>query len=96
MDMKDTLVRPIVTEKTTSHLGTDRTYAFEVALTANKHDVSRAIEAFYGVSVARVRTMVVRGKAKRFGRHHGKRSNWKKAYVTLAEGQSLNLFDAQG
>ena len=94
--MKDTLVRPIVTEKSTSHLGTDRTYAFEVGLTANKFDVKRAIEQYYGVSVAQVRTQVMRGKSKRFGRYSGKRSNWKKAYVTLAEGQSLNLFEQQG
>lgn len=95
MEMKDTLVRPIVTEKSTGHLGTDRTYAFEVGLAATKTDIKRAIEAFYGVSVAQVRTMVVRGKNKRFGRFFGKRSNWKKAYVTLAEGQSLNFFEAQ-
>ena len=93
MEMKDTLVRPIVTEKSTTHLGTDRTYAFEVGLGANKQDIKRAVEAFYGVTVERVRTMVIRGKSKRFGRFVGKRSNWKKAYVTLAEGHSLNLFE---
>jgi len=96
MEMKDTLVRPIVTEKSTSHLGSDRTYAFEVGLAANKFDIKRAVESFYGVTVERVRTMVVRGKTKRFGRFTGKRSNWKKAYVTLAEGQSLNLFERRG
>lgn len=92
--MKDTLVRPLVTEKTTGSLGTDRTYAFEVALLASKHDVKAAIEQFYGVRVAQVRTLIVRGKVKRFGRHTAKRSNWKKAYVTLAEGHSLNLYQA--
>jgi large subunit ribosomal protein L23 len=93
MDIKDTLVRPIVTEKSTTLLSTDRTYAFEVGLAASKYDVKRAIESFYGVSVESVRTMVVRGKVKRFGRHTGKRSNWKKAYVTLGEGHALNLFE---
>jgi len=92
--MKDTLVRPLVTEKTTSHLGNDRTYAFEVDLQASKHDVKSAIEQFYGVRVTQVRTIVVRGKVKRFGARIGKRSNWKKAYVTLAEGQSLNLYES--
>ncbi len=96
MEMKDTLVRPIITEKSTSHLGTDRTYAFEVGLAASKLDVKRAIEMFYGVNVSKVRTQVVRGKTKRFGRFTGKRSNWKKAYVTLSEGQSLNLFEREG
>ena len=90
---KDTLVRPLVTEKTTSFLGTDRTFAFEVALGANKRQIQRAIEQYYGVTVDTVRTAVMRGKVKRFGRFHGKRRNWKKAYVTLAEGQTLNQFE---
>lgn len=93
MEMKDTLVRPIVTEKTTTHLGSERTYAFEVGLAANKLDIKHAIESFYGVHVEQVRTLVVRGKTKRSGRYSGKRSNWKKAYVTLAAGQSINLFE---
>ena len=93
MEMKDILVRPIVTEKSTSHLGNDQTYAFEVALAANKVQVKRAIEKFYEVSVSNVRTIVMRGKVKRFGRHHSKRNNWKKAYVTLAEGDSINLYE---
>jgi large subunit ribosomal protein L23 len=96
MDIKDTLVRPIVTEKSTTNLGTDRTYAFEVGLAATKFDIKRAIESFYGVNVDAVRTQVVRGKSKRSGRFSGKRSNWKKAYVTLAEGQSLNLYAREG
>jgi large subunit ribosomal protein L23 len=94
MELKDTLVRPIITEKSTTFLGNDRTYAFEVSLSANKRQVKRAIESFYGVDVETVRTLVVRGKTKRFGRHYGKRKNWKKAYVTLAEGHSINLYDS--
>ncbi|MCB9676508.1 MAG: 50S ribosomal protein L23 [Alphaproteobacteria bacterium] len=93
MELKDTLVRPIITEKSTTFLGNDRTYAFEVGLSANKRAVKRAIESFYGVEVESVRTLVVRGKMKRFGRHYGKRSNWKKAYVTLAEGHSINIYE---
>ena len=94
MNLSDTLLRPIITEKTTSHLGTDRTYAFEVGLSANKHQIASAIEGFYGVKVEKVRTQVMRGKIKRFGRFTGKRSNWKKAYVTLAVGESINLYEA--
>ena len=93
MLLKDTLVRPLVTEKTTSFLGTDRSYAFEVAVDATKPQIKKAIELHYGVRVDTVRTAVVRGKVKRFGRFHGKRKNWKKAFVTLAEGQTLNLFE---
>jgi large subunit ribosomal protein L23 len=92
MLLKDTLRRPLVTEKSTN-LGTDRTYAFEVAVDATKPQIKRAIEQYYGVQVDRVRTAVVRGKTKRFGRHFGKRRNWKKAFVTLADGHSLNLFE---
>ncbi len=91
--IKETLRRPLVTEKSTNRLGTDRTYAFEVAVDATKPQIKQAIERYYGVEVDRVRTAVVRGKTKRFGRHFGKRRNWKKAFVTLAEGQSLNLFE---
>lgn len=93
MLLKDTLVRPLVTEKTTNWLGTDRTYAFEVAIDATKPQVKKAIQDYYGVQVDDVRTVIVRGKNKRFGRHYGKRKNWKKAYVTLAEGQALSLFE---
>lgn len=93
MELKDILIRPLITEKTTTFLGNDRTYAFEVGLDANKRQVKRAIESFYGVSVDSVRTLVVRGKVKRFGRHFGKRKNWKKAYVTLTEGDSINIYE---
>ncbi len=93
MELKDILIRPIITEKTTMNLGSDRTYAFEVGIAANKVEIGRAVESFYGVQVEKVRTMIVRGKVKRFGRHFGKRRNWKKAYVTLAEGQSLPIYE---
>ena len=94
MFIKDTLMRPLVTEKSTTVLGNERTYAFEVAVNATKQDVKRAVESFYGVGVEVVRTMVVRGKSKRAGRHFGRRKNWKKAYVTLVEGDSINVFEA--
>lgn len=94
MLIKDTLIRPLVTEKSTSLLGNDRSYAFEVALDATKPQIQKAIEAFYGVEVETVRTLIMRGKVKRFGRRFGKRKNWKKAYVTLSEGHELNLFES--
>jgi len=93
MLLKDTLVRPLITEKSTTGLASERTHAFEVAVDANKNRIKKAIEQFYGVKVDAVRTLVVRGKAKRFGRHYGKRKNWKKAYVTLAEGETINVFE---
>lgn len=94
MELKDCLIRPLITEKTTTYLGTDRTYAFEVGIDANKIQIKNAIEAYYGVNVETVRTIVVRGKIKRFGKYFGKRKNWKKAYVTVAEGDSIPLFEA--
>ncbi len=93
MLLKDTLIRPLVTEKTTAFLGTDRTYAFEVGVGSTKGQVKSAVEDFYGVKVDAVRTLVMRGKSKRFGRHYGRRKNWKKAYVTLADGESINIFE---
>ena len=56
-------------------------------------EIRKAIEHFFGVKVTDVRTMNVRGKVKRFGRYFGKRRNWKKAYVTLAEGDAINLYE---
>ena len=94
MDLKDCLIRPLITEKTTTWLGSDRTYAFEVGIDSNKVQIKKAVESFYGVTVEEVRTIVVRGKIKRFGRRYGKRKNWKKAYVTVAEGDSIPLLEA--
>ena len=93
MELKDVLIRPLVTEKSTTWLGDDRTYAFEVGVAANKIQVKRAVESFYEVEVDGVRTINVRGKSKRFGRKIGKKKNWKKAYVTLSEGHSIPLFE---
>jgi large subunit ribosomal protein L23 len=93
MNLTDILVRPLVTEKTTSQLGGDVAYAFEVGINANKIQIKNAIEAYYGVDVEDVRTLVVRGKTKRHGRHYGKRKNWKKAYIRVASGQNLNIYD---
>ena len=93
MELKDVLVRPLITEKTTTFLGNDRTYAFEVGITANKIQIKNAIQAYYDVGVERVRTIVMRGKSKRFGRRFGKRKNWKKAYITLREGDTIPIFE---
>lgn len=93
MGLKDVLIRQLVTEKSTTGLGSEQTYAFEVGVDANKIEIGRAVEAFYGVKVDQVRTVVVRGKTRRFGRHLGKRKNWKKAYVTLSDGHSISLFE---
>ena len=80
------LKKPLVTEKAVLMKEADNVVAFEVDMNSNKVEIKQAIEKAFDVKVAEVRTIVVAGKVKRFGRTFGKRSNVKKAYVTLAEG----------
>lgn len=90
--------RPILTEKGTKLKETSQAeqrpkVVFEVALEANKVQVRHSIESLFGVKVVDVHTQVVRGKEKRVGRNIGRRSNWKKAIVTLAEGNNIEFFE---
>lgn len=66
---------------------------FEVARDANKVEIRNAVEKLWNVNVVAVRTAVVRGKEKRMGRFTGRRSNWKKALVTIAAGQNIEFFE---
>src|SRR5579862_7326628 len=66
---------------------------FEVAMDANKIEIRHAVEKLFGVRVSDVHTQIVRGKEKRIGRWVGRRSNWKKAIVTLAEGSAIDFFE---
>ncbi len=93
MNIANILVRPLITEKTTAQVHPDDV-VFEVAVDADKRSIKQAVESFYGVQVASVRTLVMRGKTKRHGRHMGKRANWKKAYVRLAPGEAINIYEA--
>ena len=92
MKLTDVIRRPLVTEKTTLLREDGRTVVFVVARTANKIDVKRAIEKLLGAKVDGVRTANTQGKLKRQGRFVGRRSDWKKAYVTLKAGQKLPDF----
>jgi large subunit ribosomal protein L23 len=83
-----------VTERSSLSEVNQNTYVFQVGEAANKHEIRAAVESFFSVKVEDVRTVRVRGKFKRFGRFYGKRSNWKKAYVKLASGHSINFFEA--
>ena len=89
------LKRPLVTEKMTE-LQDKRQYAFEVVQSASKIDIARAIEKKFNVTVTSVRTMNYKGKAKtqmtRKGRFAGRTSSWKKAVVTLKEGDTIEFF----
>jgi large subunit ribosomal protein L23 len=87
------LKRPLVTEKTNALRDAKNDYAFEVANNANKIEIRQAVETLFGVKVKSVRTAVVRGKYRRTRRGLGQRPNWKKAIVTLVEGQAIELFE---
>ena len=86
----EVLRAPIVTEKSTrgSEFGQ---VTFEVAITATKPEIKLAVERLFDVKVRAVNTLLVKGKTKRFRGRPGKRSDYKKAVVTLAEGQSIDL-----
>ncbi len=87
------IIRPLVTEKGTWLTENMNQYLFKVAGDANKVEISKAVEKLWPVSVVAVRTQNVRGKIKRRGRFLGKKPNWKKAMVTLAEGDDIELFE---
>ena len=90
---QDIIVRPIITEKSMEGLA-ERKYTFEVAKNANKIEVKKAVETLFGVKVAKVNTISVKGKKKRMGRSEGYTSDWKKAVVTLTEdSKTIEFFD---
>jgi large subunit ribosomal protein L23 len=92
MKLTEVIRRPITTEKTTVIREDGRTLVFQVATEANKIDIRRAVERLLGSKVESVRTSLAHGKMKRQGRHVGRRSDWKKAYVKLREGEKLPEF----
>ena len=92
MKLTDVIRRPLVTEKTTVLREDGRTIVFQVAKDANKIDIKRAVEHLLGAKVADVRTSLAHGKVKRQGRFAGRRPDWKKAYVTLREGEKMPDF----
>jgi large subunit ribosomal protein L23 len=93
MNLNDVIKGPLITEKLDKAREKFRQYSFIVDRKATKHDVARAVETLFKVTVEGVRTNVVRGKIKRVGRSIGKRPNFKKAVVTLKEGDSIELFE---
>ncbi len=92
MRIQEVIRRPLITEKSTLQRDASNTVAFEVALAANKIDVKRAVEAQFKVKVAEVRVCRVQGKLRRQGRYYGRRPEWKKAYVRLADGEKTIEF----
>jgi large subunit ribosomal protein L23 len=91
--LRDTVVRPLITEKSSAAFQARKEYAFEVHPEANKHQIRQALEHQFGVHVTAVRTMQVRRAEVVRGRIRGATARWKKAIVTLKEGESLPIFE---
>jgi len=92
MKTTDVIRRPLITEKTTVIRENNQTLVFQVAMDANKIDIKRAVEQLLGSKVQSVRTSLAHGKMKRQGKSMGRRSDWKKAYVKLRDGEKLPEF----
>lgn len=96
MKLSDVLIKPIVTEKSNQLSDKRRTYAFRIDRKANKLEVKKAVEEFYGVTVKEVNTVVVPAKAKskftKAGFIAGRKPSYKKAYVQVAEGETIDLY----
>ena len=93
MNFHDVIRRPLLTEKSTIGREEENLATFAVDPRANKHEIRRAVESLFNVQVLGVRTMVQPRKKRRVGKTTGARTEWKKAIVKLAEGQSIEFFD---
>ena len=89
------LIAPVVSEKSTRVADQSRQMVFKVLPDARKPEIRKAVEKMFHVTVTGVQVSNVRGKVKRFGRSVGRRSDWKKAYVTLAEGSDIDFMGAE-
>lgn len=96
-DIRLIIQKPVVTEKSNAMREAENRYVFRVEPSANKRQIKVAVEKLFNVKVTEVRTALYRGKKSvvmnRRGRFEGYQPNWKKAYVTLAEGESIEIFD---
>lgn len=93
MTTYEILKRPLITEKSTIQKEMMNQLTFEVDRKANKVEIRRAVEKIFGVKVIGVRTVRMQGKVKRYGRILGRRRHWKKAIVTLAQGEHVEFFE---
>jgi len=92
-DPRSIILKPLVTEKGSRLREAGNKYLFQVARDANRIEIKQAVKQIFNVKVKDVKTLVVHGKVKRMGVFSGKRPDWKKAVVTLEEGQSIDLFE---
>ena len=90
---QDIIIAPVITEKSMSGIA-DKKYTFKVAKDANKYQIADAVKELFKVDVAKVNTIIVRGKSRRMGRYEGYTASWKKAIVTLtADSKPIEFFD---
>ncbi len=89
--MKDLIIAPVITEKSAGLVEGKNTYVFKVSKNANKESIKDAIETTYNVKVESVRTLNTKAKDKRVGRYTGKTKTYKKAFVTLADGNAIDM-----
>ena len=90
-DPREIIIRPVITEHSYDMMN-NNTYTFEVAKSSNKVEIAQAIEAIFNVKVVKVNTLNVKSKPKRVRYQVGRTRTWKKAMVTLAEGDTIELF----
>ena len=90
-EARQLLIAPVITEKGTFLQEKNNQYLFRVPTRANKIQVKEAVERIFKVHVAGVRTVTVHGKLRRMGRHQGRKPSWKKAIITLKEGETIDL-----
>ena len=91
--LREIIIAPMMTEKTTTLNNLNNSYTFKVSLNANKIEIKKAIEKIFDVNVISVNTMRQRGKIKSMGRYSGKRADWKKAVVKLQPGDTIADFE---
>ena len=94
-DPREIIIRPVITENSYDMME-DNVYTFEVAKDSNKVEIRQAVEALFNVKVTKVNTSNVKSKPKRVRQQPGHTRTWKKAMVTLAEGETIELFATQG
>ena len=92
-ELHEVIVGPVVTEKSSGAYQARKEYAFRVHAEATKPQIRSAIEKLFTVTVTDVRTLVVRAKQRSYGRHVGRRPSWKKAIVTLKDGDTIQVFE---
>lgn len=89
--MKDVILEPVVTEKVSALAANGKTYVFKVNKKANKYEIKDAVEKTFGVKVVSVNTLITKPKDKRVGKYTGKTKTYKKAIITLKDGDSIEV-----